>query len=97
MIITCRHASPILEPAKHDLDAAASFVAALVIRRGNVALLSTRGAGAYPFVAAMLAAVRCAFSWGASIATGFSLSRPAAGPTIIRAKIAFSLQRFHWL
>ncbi len=43
------HTPPILEPAKHDLYAVASFVAALVVLHSSLALLSTWDTGAYPF------------------------------------------------
>ena len=41
---------PILQPAEHDLDLVASFVAQLIVFHDFLALLSTRDTGAYPFV-----------------------------------------------
>ncbi len=49
-VVSGRHTSPILEPAEHDLDAIAPFVASLVVFHGRLALLSAGDAGAYPFV-----------------------------------------------
>ena len=49
-VIAGRHTSPILEPAEHNLDPIAPFVAAFVIFDGDLALLSTRDTCAYPFV-----------------------------------------------
>ena len=46
-----------------------------------------------PFLAAMLAAVRCAFRYVASIITVFASSCSLTKPTIIWAKMPFSLQR----
>ena len=50
-----------------------------------------------PFSATMLFAVRCALRYVASIITVFSSPCSAASPTIIRAKMPFSLQRFQRL
>lgn len=49
-IVTCCDASPIFQPAEHDLDTISAHVTALVVLDGYVALLPTRDAGAYPFV-----------------------------------------------
>jgi hypothetical protein len=43
-------ASPVLQPAEHDLDPVASFIAALVVLDGLVARLPSADAGLYPLV-----------------------------------------------
>ena len=48
--LACRHTAPILKPPEHDLDPIAPFVSVLVVLHAGRSLLSTRNAGAYPFV-----------------------------------------------
>ena len=49
-VIAGRHTPPILEPAEHDLDPVAAFVAALIIFDWRLAFLSAPDTGAYPLV-----------------------------------------------
>ena len=49
-VIVGHHAPPALEPAKHDLDAVPSPVAALVVFDRGVSLLPAADSGAYPLV-----------------------------------------------
>ncbi len=55
------------------------------------------GGDAPLFLATMLVAVRCALRYVASIITVLSSPCSAVGPTVIRAKMPFSLQHFQRL
>ena len=63
----------------------------------HTAFGSTDQATTPPFLAAMLVAVRWALRYVASIITVVFSPCSAASPAIIRAKMPFSLQRFHRL
>ncbi len=49
-VVSGCHAPPVLEPAAHDFDPVAPFVAELVVLHRIVALFPAWDAGAYPFV-----------------------------------------------
>ena len=63
----------------------------------HAALGSTDQATTPPFLAAILVAIQWALRYVASIIMVVFSPCSAASPAIIRAKMPFSLHRFHWL